>query len=69
MSAITQKKYDELISATEALMRQAHKLGLHRPARKLHTSLNEARGERFEAQPKFIEIRFDLGAVETQPTK
>jgi hypothetical protein len=66
VSAITQKNYDELISAIETHMRTAH---AHQTARKLHRALNEARSERFEAQPPVIEILFNIGAVEDQPTK
>jgi len=69
VSAITPTNYDALISAIEVLMRQAHSLGLYRTARKIHSALSEARHERFEAQPKCIEIQFNIRAVENEPTK
>ena len=68
-SAITQKNYDELISALAAHMQTAHALGLYRTARKIHSALSEAKHERFEAQPPVIEIQFSSGAVENQPTQ
>jgi hypothetical protein len=59
--------YDTLNDQIEAIMRQARRLGLFRSAKKLHDALNEARSERFEAQPTDVPtIEWRIGPVREQ---
>jgi hypothetical protein len=65
---IDPKAYDVLIEQIETDMRQARNLGLFRSAEKLHAALNEARSERFEAQPTGVptEAFLQVGPVREQ---
>jgi hypothetical protein len=64
---INPKAYDALIDQIEMDMRQARNLGLFRSAEKLHLALNEARSERFEAQPAGVPtLEWHIGPVREQ---
>lgn len=64
---INPRAYDELIETVEKLMWQARALGLFRTVGRLHSALTEARGERWEAQPKAdLRIEFSIGPIREQ---
>lgn len=63
---INPKAYDALIDQIETDMKRARTLGLFRSAEKLHAALNEARSERFEAQPEVPILEWRIGVVTEQ---
>ncbi len=59
--------YDEVLEDLEVLMRRMRRLGLSRTAGRVHAVLDEARAERYEAQPAGLPtVEFTIGPIREQ---